>query len=74
MEAITAAKNNIAEMRAKLREACRIRDESNVYRLAREAAYQGEAGRLYRESPEYKQYEAAIEDFGAAVEAYAALK
>ena len=73
MEAITA-KNNVAAMRAKIHEACRIRDESNVYRLAREAGHQGEAERLYRESPEYKQIEAAIEDFGAAVEAYAAVK
>ena len=73
MDVITA-KKNIAAMRAKIHEASRIRDESNVYRLAREAGHQGEADKLYRESPEYKQLEAAIEDFGAAVQAYAELK
>lgn len=73
MDVITA-KKNIAAMRAKIHEASRIRDESNVYRLAREAGHQGEADKLYRESPEYKQLEAAIEDFGAAVQAYTELK
>ena len=72
--ALKAASEKVAEMRAKLSEAYRVCNESDVYRLAREAGYKGETEKLYRESPEYRQVEAAVDDYAAAVEAYVAAK
>ena len=73
MDVITA-KNKVAEMRARLSEAYRVCNDSDVCRVAREAGFKGEAEKLYRESPEYKQVEAAVDDYAAAVEAYVAAK